>query len=63
MGKDKEPGNGEKECWGTGDSVELGASDEFFVFLVRGMNILSRRFFTLCLQEFSNTLQAFLTIL
>ena len=44
VGKDKEPGNGEKECWGRGNSVELGAGDGFFVFLVRGMNILSRRF-------------------
>ena len=31
IGKDKEPGNGEKECWGTGNSVQLGASDDFCV--------------------------------
>jgi len=41
-----------------GNSVELGAGDGFLCFLldVRGMNILSRGFFTLCFQEFSNTL-------
>ena len=34
--KYKEPGNGEKECGGKGNSVELGAGDEFLCFLLEG---------------------------